>query len=206
MSTRVVLGIGNPDEKYAATRHNVGWMLVDALSEKMESKFRKAGFEYWAAEGRLGRHDLVLVKTWTYVNETGRVIPELRKRYGLEEGSLGEGKPWLGDLLVVADDVNLPLGAVRIRRDGSSGGHNGLKSVEAALGHAGYPRLRIGVGGGRPDPNWVLGRFAKEERPVVEETLGWAGAAVRGWLDEGIEKCMTRYNRKPPEGGPEKGS
>src|SRR5688500_20239674 len=95
-------------------------MAVDALSEKMEAKFRKAGFEYWAAKGRLGRHDLVLVKTWTYVNETGRVIPELRKRYGLEEGSLGEGKPWLGDLLVVADDVNLPLGAVRIRRGGSS--------------------------------------------------------------------------------------
>ena len=202
----MLLGIGNPDEKYAGTRHNVGWMLADALSEKMESKFRKAGFEYWAAEGRLGRHELVLVKTWTYVNETGRVIPELRKRYGLEEGSLGEGKPWLGDLLVVADDVNLPLGAVRIRRDGSSGGHNGLKSIEAALGTNVYARMRLGVGGGKPDPNWVLGRFTKEERPVVEETLGWAGAAVRGWLDEGIEKCMTRFNRKPPEGGPEKGS
>lgn len=181
----VVLGIGNPDEKYAATRHNVGWFVVDALCGKMESRFRKAGFEFWAAEGRLGRHEAVLVKTWTYVNETGRVIPELRKRFGDE-------------LMVVCDDVNLPLGSVRIRKEGSSGGHNGLKSLEAALGRREYPRLRIGVGGGRPDPEYVLGKFTKLERPVVEEAVAWACDAIRGWMDEGIEKCMTRYNRKPP--------
>ena len=180
---KIVLGIGNPDEKYAETRHNVGWMTVDLLSYKMGQKFRKSGFEYWAAEGRLGRHEAVLVKTWTYVNETGRVLPELRKRYGEE-------------LMVVCDDVNLPLGSVRIRKDGSSGGHNGLKSVEAALGSNAYARLRIGVGGGRPDPSYVLGRFTKEEKPVVEETIGWACDAVRSWMDDGIEKCMTRFNRR----------
>ena len=180
---KIVLGIGNPDEKYAETRHNVGWMTVDLLSHKMGEKFRKSGFEYWAAEGRLGRHETVLVKTWTYVNETGRVIPELRKRYGEE-------------LMVVCDDVNLPLGSVRIRKDGSSGGHNGLKSVEAALGTNAYARLRIGVGGGRPDPSYVLGRFTKEEKPVIEETIGWACDAVRSWMDDGIEKCMTRFNRR----------
>jgi PTH1 family peptidyl-tRNA hydrolase len=197
----VVLGIGNPDEKYAATRHNVGWMTADALSGKMDAKFRKAGFEFWAAEGRLGRHRLAVVKTWTYVNETGRVIPELRKRFELSDGSLPGGKPWVPDLMVVTDDVNLGLGAVRIRAEGSSGGHNGLKSVEAALGHAGYPRLRIGVGGGRPDPGYVLGRFGKSELPVVEETVAHACAALRCWMDEGVEKCMTRYNRKPPGDG-----
>ena len=152
---KVVLGIGNPDEKYAGTRHNVGWMTVDLLSHKMDRKFKKAGFEYWAAEGRLGRHPAVLVKTWTYVNETGRVVPELRKRYGEE-------------LMVVCDDVNLPLD----------------------------PSFRIGVGGGRPDPSYVLGRFTKEEKPVVEETVGWACDAVRSWMDDGIEKCMTRFNRR----------
>jgi PTH1 family peptidyl-tRNA hydrolase len=178
-----VLGIGNPDEKYAATRHNVGWKVVDALSGKMDRKFRKAGFEFWAAEGRLGRHEVALVKTWTYVNETGRVIPELRKRYGEE-------------LLVVCDDVALPLGKLRVRAKGSSGGHNGLKSIEAALGHAEYPRLRIGVGGGKPDPDYVLGRFAKAELPVVDKAVEVACEAVRCWLDEGIEKCMTRFNRR----------
>jgi PTH1 family peptidyl-tRNA hydrolase len=188
----VVLGIGNPDEKYAETRHNVGWMTVDLLSHKMDGKFRKSGFEFWASEGRLGRHGVVLVKTWTYVNETGRAIPEIRKRWGEE-------------MMVVLDDVNLPLGQLRIRKDGSSGGHNGLKSIEAALGHQAYPRLRIGVGGGRPDPSYVLGKFTKAERPLVEKTVTEACDAIRSWMDDGIEKCMSRFNRKPPAAEAEAG-
>jgi len=181
----IVLGIGNPDEKYAGTRHNVGWMTVDALSEKMDRKFKKSGFEFWAAEGRLGRHEVALVKTWTYVNETGRAIPELRKRWG-------------DGLMVVCDDVNLPLGSVRMRKDGSSGGHNGLKSVEAALGGDAYARMRLGVGGGKPDPNWVLGKFTKEEKPALDKMVAEACDALRCWMDEGIEKAMTKFNRKPP--------
>jgi len=180
---KVVLGIGNPDEKYAATRHNVGWMAVDLLSEKMGEKFRKAGFEFWAAEGRLGRHAAVLVKTWTYVNETGRVVPEILKRYGDE-------------MMVVCDDVNLPTGRLRIRKEGSSGGHNGLKSIEDALGHRNYPRLRIGVGGGKPDPGYVLGKFTKEEKPVIEEAVARACDAIRTWMDEGIDACMNKFNRR----------
>jgi PTH1 family peptidyl-tRNA hydrolase len=201
----VVLGIGNPDEKYAETRHNVGWKAVEAVAAAMGEGFRKAGFEFWAADGRLGRHRAVLVKTWTYVNETGRVIPELRKRYGLEEGTGAGGKPSVANLMVVTDDVNLPLGSLRVRPEGSSGGHNGLKSVEAALGHAGYPRLRIGVGGGRPDPGWVLGRFGKGERAAVEAVLAEAGAALRCWMDDGVERCMARFNRRAAEGGPSEG-
>ena len=181
----IVLGIGNPDEKYEGTRHNVGWMTVDALSEKIGKKFRKSGFEFWAAEGRLGRHEVALVKTWTYVNETGRAIPELRKRWG-------------DGLMVVCDDVNLPLGSVRMRKDGSSGGHNGLKSVEAALGGDAYARMRLGVGGGKPDPNWVLGKFTKEEKPALDKMVAEACDALRCWMDEGIEKAMTKFNRKPP--------
>ena len=180
---RVVLGIGNPDEKYAETRHNVGWMVVDALAERDGAKFRKAGFEFWAAQGRLGNGPVALVKTWTYVNGTGRVIPELEKRYG-------------GEMMVVCDDVALPLGSVRIRMKGSSGGHNGLESIKDALGHDGYARMRIGVGGGRPDPAYVLGRFRREERPVVEETVGYACRALECWAEEGVEKCMTRFNRR----------
>jgi PTH1 family peptidyl-tRNA hydrolase len=190
----IVLGIGNPDEKYADTRHNVGWMTVDALSETIGKKFKKAGFEFWAAEGRLGRHEVALVKTWTYVNETGRAIPELRKRWGEE-------------LIVVCDDVNLPLGSLRIRKDGSSGGHNGLKSVEAALGANAYPRMRLGVGGGKPDPNWVLGKFTKDEKPAVLKMVAEACDALRCWMDEGIELAMTKFNRRPPsaeEGQPPK--
>ena len=180
---KIVLGIGNPEEKYAETRHNVGWRVVDALSLKIGRKFRKAGFEFWAAEGRLGRHAVVLVKTWTYVNETGRVIPELRKRFGDE-------------ILVVCDDVALPLGKLRLRAKGSSGGHNGLESVREALGHDRYARLRIGIGGGKPDPDFVLRKAPKEERPALEKAVAGACEAVACWAAEGIEKCMTRFNRR----------
>jgi len=180
---KIVLGIGNPDEKYADTRHNVGWRVVDALSLKIGEKFRKAGFEFWAAEGRLGRREVALVKTWTYVNETGRVVPELLKRYGEE-------------LLVVCDDVDLPVGRLRVRQKGSSGGHNGLQSVIDALGHDGFPRLRIGIGGGKRDPAYVLGRPAKDERLAIDRAVEEACEAVRCWMEEGIEKCMTRFNRR----------
>ena len=180
---KVVLGIGNPGEEFVETRHNVGWKVVDALSEKMGEKFRKAGFEFWAADGRLGRHRAALVKPWTYVNGTGRVIPEIQKRYGEE-------------FIVVCDDVNLPLGHPRLRSQGSSGGHNGLQSIIDALGHDGFARLRIGVGGGRPDPGYVLGRFRKGERSEVEKTVKEACEIVENWMDEGIDKCMTRYNRR----------
>lgn len=182
---KIVLGIGNPDEKYAETRHNVGWMVADALSQKIGQKFRKAGFEFWAAEGRLKGKEIVLVKTWTYVNLTGRVIPELRSRYG----DLG------ADFLVVCDDVALPLGSVRIRMKGSSGGHNGLESIIAALGNDAFPRLRIGVGGGKPDPDYVLGKFAKEERPVITETVAYVIEAMEFWAHMDLEKVMTKYNR-----------
>ena len=151
---KVVLGIGNPDEKYADTRHNVGWRVVDALSVKIGEKFRKAGFEFWAAEGRLGRREVALVRTWTYVNGTGRVIPELLKRYGDE-------------ILVVCDDVDLPVG-----------------------------RLRIGIGGGQRDPAYVLGRPGRDEKPLLDRAVEEACEAVRCWMDEGIEKCMTRFNRR----------
>jgi PTH1 family peptidyl-tRNA hydrolase len=180
---KIVLGIGNPDEKYADTRHNVGWRVVDALSGKTGAKFRKAGFEFWAAEGRLGRHGIVLVKTWTYVNGTGRAVPELLKRYGDE-------------MMVVCDDVDLPVGKLRIRKQGSSGGHNGLQSIADALGHEAFARLRIGIGGGRRDPDYVLGRFGKDERPAIEKAVEEACEAVRCWADEGVETCMTRFNRR----------
>jgi len=180
---KVVLGIGNPDEKYADTRHNVGWRVVDALSVKIGEKFRKAGFEFWAAEGRLGRREVALVRTWTYVNGTGRVIPELLKRYGDE-------------ILVVCDDVDLPVGRLRIRKKGSSGGHNGLQSVADALGHDGFARLRIGIGGGQRDPAYVLGRPGRDEKPLLDRAVEEACEAVRCWMDEGIEKCMTRFNRR----------
>ncbi len=189
---KTVLGIGNPDEKYAATRHNIGWRVADALAEELGARFRKDGFEYWSASGRLGRATVRVVKAWTYVNATGRVVPELRAR-GTEFDPDG--------FLVVTDDIALPLGSIRIRARGSSGGHNGLKSLEAALGTGDYARMRLGVGGpgAAANPDYVLGRFGKDEVPIVEETVKVAVAAVAAWAAEGIEKTMTRFNRTMDE-------
>jgi PTH1 family peptidyl-tRNA hydrolase len=160
-------------------------MLVDLLSHKMGKKFRKAGFEFEAAEGRLGRAGVALVKSWTYMNDSGRVIPELRRYGDLER-----------ELLVACDEIQLPLGSVRLRREGSDGGHNGLKSVIAAMGKT-FPRLRMGVGGpgAAANPDYVLGRFPKGDAPVVEEMVAWAARAAEAWAVEGVEKAMTQYNR-----------
>jgi PTH1 family peptidyl-tRNA hydrolase len=188
---KTVLAIGNPDEKYARTRHNIGWMVADALAAVWKERFRKDGFEYWSAAGRLGRATVTAVKTWTYVNETGRVVPQLKSR-GAELGP--------DDFIVVCDDLALPLGAIRIRAKGSSGGHNGLKSVESVLGTE-YARMRLGVGGpgAAANPDYVLGRFGTQDMKVVEETVTTAVEALKCWAADGVEKAMTRFNRVDPQ-------
>ncbi|MBI4565905.1 MAG: aminoacyl-tRNA hydrolase [Planctomycetes bacterium] len=187
---KIVLGIGNPGEKYRETRHNIGWRLADALADDLRADYRKGGFEFWTAEGKLGRSRVWVVKTWTYVNETGRVIPELRARGGSFDPS---------DFLVVCDDIALPLGSLRIRMKGSSGGHNGLKSIEAALGHQEYARMRLGVGGpgAAAHPDYVLSRFRKSEQEAVQAMVATAVEAVKAWVAVGIEKSMTQFNRVP---------
>ena len=197
---RIVVGIGNPGTEYEATRHNVGFMVLDLLASRLGLEFTQ--LERHAEDGsrlfsgkvkarvcesrRKGR-SFLLVKPQTYVNLSGEVVAPLLRHAG--------GQPML---FVIVDDLNLPLGRIRIRPSGSAGGHNGLKSIEAALGHSTYARLRIGVGGGKPDPSYVLGRFTKAEKPVVEKAIADAGEALRSWMDEGIEKCMSKFNRKPP--------
>ncbi len=189
---KTVLAIGNPEEKYAKTRHNIGWMVAEALAAAMDAKFRKDGFEFWSAKGRLGRAAVTAVKTWTYVNQTGRVVPELKAR-GAEFGP--------EDFIVVCDDIALPPGAIRIRAKGSSGGHNGLKSVEAALGSNEYARMRLGVGGpgAAADPDYVLARFGTKDLKVIEETVTTAVEALECWAADGVEKAMTRFNRVDPQ-------
>ncbi|HEY3225876.1 MAG TPA: aminoacyl-tRNA hydrolase [Planctomycetota bacterium] len=188
---KIVLAIGNPEEKYARTRHNIGWKVADALAAEMGARFRKDGFEFWSAKGRLGRPEVLAVKTWTYVNQTGRVVPELRAR-GAEFGP--------DEFIVVCDDIALPPGAIRIRKKGSSGGHNGLKSVEAALGATDYARMRLGVGGpgAAADPDYVLGRVGADEMKVMDKTVKEAVEALKCWAADGVEKAMTRFNRVDP--------
>jgi len=186
---KVVCGLGNPGDDYAGTRHNVGWWVIDEAR-------RRWGFGSWQREGRSrivrGRLDSVavqIVKPVTYVNRSGGALVHLRGIAGFDIAR---------DLLVVVDDFALDVGRIRIRPGGSPGGHNGLKSVEAALGTAEYPRMRVGVGAppeGVGQADWVLSDFDTGDANLIRERLPMMVDAVEAWIAEGTEAAANRFNR-----------
>ena len=185
---KLICGLGNPGPEYDATRHNVGWWLVDHLSSEWGlGPFRRSG-PALVAGGAVGGHDVVLVKPLTFMNRSGAALAPVRtdQTFDIET-----------DLMVAVDDVALDVGRLRLRPSGSSGGHNGLTSIAAALGTQAYPRLRIGVGSppeGAVLVSWVLSPFEEEDERTVVELLPELAAAVREWMDEGIEAALSRYN------------
>jgi peptidyl-tRNA hydrolase, PTH1 family len=186
---KVISGLGNPGPEYESTRHNVGWWLVDRLGQEWGlGPFRRSG-PALGAYGRVGNHEVLLLKPATYMNRSGDALAPARTDPAVEIGR---------DLLVVVDDVALEVGRIRIRPAGSDGGHNGLRSVEATLGTREYARLRIGVGAPPPEvdlADWVLSPFEPEDEDVVLSLMPDLVAAVRTWMDEGVEAAMSRYNR-----------
>ncbi len=186
---KVICGLGNPGPEYDATRHNVGWWLVDRLSSEWGlGPFRRSG-PVLAAGGIVGDREVLLLKPLTFMNRSGAALAPLRNDPDVEVER---------DLMVVVDDVALDVGRVRIRPSGSPGGHNGLKSVEGTLGTRDYARLRVGVGAppeGVPMMDWVLSEFEAEDEDAVLALMPDLAAAVRCWMDEGIEAAMSRYNR-----------
>lgn len=186
---KVVCGLGNPGREYERTRHNVAWWLLDHLAAEWRlGSFRKDGPAQIAA-GRVGGETVWLVEPLTYMNRSGAALASLRTDADFDVGR---------DLLVVVDDVALDVGRVRFRARGSAGGHNGLKSVEAALGTREYARLRIGVGAPPPGVDlvdWVLSPLPHEEEDRILSRLPELAEAVRVWIDEGIEAAMNRFNR-----------
>jgi len=199
---RVVVGVGNPDPEYLTTRHNVGFMVADLVAERLQWKFRRLdrralglGGKVKAklASGESSGSPALVVKPLTYVNLTGDVVGPLSRVLDLEPESF----------FVVVDDLNLPLGRMRVRPAGSSGGHNGLRSVEQALGTSEYPRLRLGIGQAEASTTveHVLGPFAPEEREVVDPVLERATDAVIAWLaGTPLEDLMGRFNGPGSEG------
>ena len=189
---KVILGLGNPGAEYAGTRHNVGWWVVDHLADAWGCDgWRKDG-EALTSSGAVGTTKVRLVKPQTYMNLSGAVL-----------------KPWLrrpfwaavADLMVVSDEVQLPVGAFRFRAKGSAGGHNGLKSIEQALRSQDYARLRIGVGPNDPQrrigdlADFVLGEFGKGEREEVRALLPTLEQGLCQWVAEGILPVMNAFNR-----------
>ncbi len=187
---KVVVGLGNPGKEYERDRHNIGFMVVDAFARKHGFEFRRRKFRSTLAEGRFGPEKLLLSKPLTFMNLSGEAVAPLVAFYKLPSESL----------LVVADDLDIPLGEIRLRPKGGSGGHNGLKSIIDHLGTREFPRLRIGIG--RPpagvDPaDYVLQPFSPEEIPVVELVVERAVGAIETWILRGIETAMNEFNRKP---------
>jgi PTH1 family peptidyl-tRNA hydrolase len=193
---RLVVGLGNPGARYAGTRHNVAWEVLEALARRWDAAEAGATPEYstWRAERSDG--PVVLMRPLTFMNLAGEALIAWRDASG---GDTGE-------LLVVTDDVYLPVGMVRLRARGSSGGHRGLESIERALGHAEYARLRLGVGAADSSAELkehVLDRFTAEERERVDEAVGIAADAVDCWVAEGMLAAMNRFNRKAGKEVPE---
>jgi PTH1 family peptidyl-tRNA hydrolase len=189
---KVVVGLGNPGAKYHGTRHNVGFAVIDELAAGPGCGPFKSRFQAQVAELREGGETLLLVKPETFMNLSGRTVQPLVAFY----------KVPLSDVLVVCDDINLPPGKLRVRANGSHGGHNGLRNIQELLGTSDYPRLRLGVGGpaagGDEQVDHVLGRFKPGERPVIEEAVRTAVQAVLVWATQGIGPCMNRFNGGEP--------
>lgn len=186
---KIVLGLGNPGPDYDATRHNVGWWLVDRLAYDWDlPSFRRSG-PAWTTEGTVGEERVMLLKPTTYMNRSGAALRVLEDLAGFDPAT---------DLLVVVDDAAIDVGRVRLRPSGSAGGHNGLKSVSGALRSDDYARLRIGVGQ-RPSgvdlADWVLSPMPEEDEDVVVGLLPELTEAVEVWMTEGVEAAMNRFNR-----------
>jgi len=185
---KVICGLGNPGERYRLTRHNVGFRVTDLLADRWgltgAGRVRDGAARLEAERPEpIGR--VLLVKPMKYMNISGAPV-----RAALRQA---EADPSI-DLLVVADDVDLPLGKIRLRRDGSAGGHNGLRDIIAALGSNEFNRLRVGIGRAGETVDHVLSTFKKDERDLATEAIATAADAAELWLADGIEAAMNVYN------------
>lgn len=185
---RLVVGLGNPGRPYVGTRHNAGFSVLEILAKRWKSDWNnQARFQARIARGRWNESPVLLCQPTTFMNESGRAVGSLARFHGIDPGRL----------LVVVDDADLSVGWLRMRRDGSSGGHHGLESIESHLGTRLFPRLRIGIGREgelREIAGHVLGRFRPDEVETMEKVFLRAAEQVECWLGEGASAAMNRFN------------
>jgi peptidyl-tRNA hydrolase, PTH1 family len=186
---KIVVGLGNPGRKYARTRHNAGFMAVDLLASSLSAEFNQEKHSAFLSKARIDSEGVVLAKPQTYMNDSGRSVAAiLRDTYATA-----------ADLIVVHDELDLPLGSVRIKMSGGHGGHNGLRSLIELLGTSDFIRVRLGVGrpaAGQDAAEYVLSPFAAEERSTASEAVNRAAEAVRAIIVDGPVRAMNMFNKQ----------
>lgn len=184
----LIAGLGNIGDEYLETRHNIGFKVVDYIANQQGVQWKTERLAFFAEYRSKGKN-IYLIKPTTYMNLSGKSI-----RYWMQQLKIEQS-----NLLVVVDEIALPFGALRLRSKGSAGGHNGLKDIEATLGNADYPRLRFGIGSefskGR-QVDYVLGKWNVQEYKALPEKIEAAANAVNGFMFEGMERAMNKYNTK----------
>lgn len=184
----IIAGLGNPGPKYDGTRHNAGFMVIDALAKELGVQVNKTKFHALTGECEIDGHRCMLVKPLTFMNNSGESIRDISAFYKISPANI----------IIISDDISLDVGRIRIRRNGSAGGHNGLKSIFELTGTSDYPRIKVGVGG-KPSPDYdlvkhVLGKFSKEERVVLDTAVKNACGAVRLMVNGEVDRAMNLYN------------
>ena len=186
--TWIVVGLGNPGDKYENTRHNAGFLVVDELARRGNFAVRKVKHKALTETAVIGGQGVLVMKPTTYMNLSGEAVGDAARFYKIPADHV----------LVISDDTDLPVGKLRIRKSGSAGGHNGLKSIIQHLGGDKFPRLKVGVGG-KPHPDydmadWVLGKLQGEDKKVFDEAVKKAADAIECLLKEGADKAMNKFN------------
>lgn len=184
----LVVGLGNPGTKYENTRHNAGFMALDALAKDLGVKVDRVRFRAYCGEGKIGDKRVLLMKPQTFMNNSGEAVREAMQFYKLTPDSV----------LLFFDDISLTVGGLRVRRNGSAGGQNGVKSIINLCGSDAFPRVKLGIGA-KPHPeynlaDWVLSRFTKDEMKVMGETADKAVGAAKLIVEGNIEEAMNRYS------------
>ena len=184
----LIVGLGNPGGQYDNTRHNAGFAVADELARRGGFAIQRVKFKALTAAAQVGGQGALVMKPTTYMNLSGEAVGEAARFYKLSPDHV----------LVISDDVDLPLGKLRLRTGGSAGGHNGLKSLIQHLGSDRFPRLKVGVGG-KPHPDydladWVLGKLTGEDKKLMDETVKRAADAVECFLKDGPQKTMSQFN------------
>ncbi len=184
--TFIILGLGNPGEEYERTRHNAGFLVVNELAKKLNVSFKDVdSFQAEVADGRIGDHKVIIAKPWTFMNASGRAVSALANFYKVPPNHI----------IIVADDVSLPLGTLRVRTEGSAGGHNGLKSIIEHLKTESFPRVKIGVD---PQPAnvpleaWVLSRLSKDELKLLSPVIDQAVNELIDAVQEGVSPTTAK--------------